>query len=186
MISDDNPFAGRLLNGENVLWSGRPGQGIVLTPQDGYLIPFSLLWCGFAVFWESSVVNMHAPLFFMLWGVPFVLVGLFMVIGRFLVDAWLRRRIHYAVTDQRLLIIRGEPFGKFTALGLKQLPQADLIERTDGSGTIRFGSPANWASVGYRGWGLWLGPALSPTPQIFRVGDVRKVFNLVQEAVRRG
>jgi hypothetical protein len=33
--------ADRLFNGERILWSGRPGQGIVLTGQDVFLLPFS-------------------------------------------------------------------------------------------------------------------------------------------------
>ena len=173
---------GRLLPGESVIWSGRPGQGVLFTARDALLIPFSLMWGGFALFWEGLVIERGAPLLFRLWGVPFVLVGLYLTIGRFAVDAWLRGKTHYAVTNQRILIERSGAFGRFTAIGLDRLPDAQLTERANGRGTIRFGPTAPfWGRGGFAGWT----PALDPAPQFLAIVDARRVFDQIQYAVRQ-
>ncbi len=69
--------------GERQLWSGWPRQGIVVRSSDALVMPFSCLWAGFAVFWELSVWRTSAPFPFLLFGVPFLLVGLYITIGRF-------------------------------------------------------------------------------------------------------
>src|ERR1700733_4661734 len=125
MTTSDSPFAQRLLVGEKVLWRGRPQQGLMLTGRDSLLIPFSLVWGGFAVFWESNVLRMpNAPVFMPLFGAMFVLIGLFLIIGRFFVDAWIRTGVFYALTDRRILILRSRPSVSFQAVSLDRLPEA--------------------------------------------------------------
>jgi len=166
------------MKGEKIVWWGQPAAGFLLTGRDWLLIPFSLMWGGFAIFWETNVVRSNAPFFMQLWGVPFVLIGLYLVAGRFLVDAWLRQRILYAVTDKRILILRSAPFSKFTALSLDQLPDVSLTERADGRGTIRFGTQApSWS--GRQGISAWT-PSLDATPQFFAIEDARRVFDHIQ------
>ena len=179
---DDQTFNGRLLPGERIVWSGRPSAGIIFTGRDVMLIPFSVVWCGFAIFWEASASRSRAPGFFLLWGAMFVCIGLYLVAGRFLVDAWLRRRTRYALTDRRVLIQRSRPFSDFVAVNLDRLPDVRLTERAGGTGTIRFGQPAStWGGRGFSAWGT----ALDPTPQFLAIPEVRRVFDLVQRSTER-
>jgi hypothetical protein len=150
----------------------------MLTGRDAFLIPFSVLWCGFALFWEGSVLLTGAwP--FALFGLVFVGIGLFMVVGRFLFDAWLRQGTHYGLTDRRVLILRKRPNTDFTAAALDRLPQARLIERKGGSGTIVFGQPAGLSRSAGMGFSIWI-PSLDPSPQFLGIRDAREVFGLVQ------
>jgi hypothetical protein len=176
---DDELIRNRLLSGERIVWSGRPGQGLILSPRDTLLIPFSLVWCGFAVFWTVGASSMGAPSFFDLWGAMFICIGLYFVFGRFLVDAWMRRGMRYAVTDRRVLIARAGPFSKLTAIGLNQLPDVNLNERRSGRGTIRFGQQVSmWGNRGMGGWT----PALDPTPQFIAIEDAHRIFDLIQRS----
>jgi hypothetical protein len=141
MANEAEAFRGRLLPDERVLWSGRPATGLMVTPRDAFLIPFSVLWCGFAIFWTVGATLTGGA--FGLFGLPFVAIGLFFSIGRFSLDAWLRAATRYAVTDRRVLILRTRPQIEFTAVRLDRLPQAQLSERRDGRGTLRFGAHAS-------------------------------------------
>ncbi len=180
---DSEAITSRLLRGERIVWSGRPGQGLILVPRDLILIPFSLAWCGFAVFWTVEATSSGAPGFFDLWGGMFVCVGLYCVFGRFAFDAWIRRGIHYAVTDRRVLIVRSRPFPKFTAIAIDPRSDISLDERSHGRGTIRFGEKTSpWNNPGMGGWA----PALDPTPQFIVIDDARRVFDLIQQSGHAG
>ena len=67
----DHLFPLRLQEGERLLWSGRPGRGLMLGARDLFFIPFSIFWLGFAIFWEALAIKGDSAGFFALWGVPF-------------------------------------------------------------------------------------------------------------------
>jgi hypothetical protein len=90
---------------ERIKWRGGPDPTTHLAPEDLFLIPFTILWAGFAIFWESSVIKTGWT-FGAFWGIPFVAIGLYLVVGRFFYKEWDRRRTRYAITDQRVVIIR--------------------------------------------------------------------------------
>ena len=136
-------------SGEKILWAGRPGQGLRLRSSDIFLVPFSLMWGGFAIFWESQAVNTNGPVFMKLWGIPFVLIGLYLIGGRFFWDAWVRSKQIYALTNQRLMILRGQ---SVSSSNLRSLPQLNLTMRKDGLGTIDFGQPRMGRSNNFSGW----------------------------------
>ena len=176
-----------LQRGERLLWSGQPRQGIMFRPQDVVLIPFSLLWGGFAIFWESGVVTSKAPGFFVLWGIPFVAVGLYLIAGRFLVDSAMRAKTYYGVTTDRIIIASGLMSSTVQSLDLRTLTGITLNQRTDGTGSILFGSAMMYAanslfSRNYGGspFGVWAGAGSGPLFDSIR--DPRGVYEIITRA----
>ena len=138
--------------GERILWTGGPDPRRLFGPKDLYLVPFSLMWGGFAIFWEGLVLwglarGSGTLDFFALWGIPFVLVGQYFIWGRFFVKRWDRKRTVYAVTNQRVLILRGR---SLQSMFLNQLPSINQSSRPDGSGSLEFG--VNASPFGYGVW----------------------------------
>jgi len=177
-FADD--FRAYLQSGERIVWTGRPAQGVRLSGRDAFLIPFSLLWGGFAIFWETSVLVMAirtvAVLPMVLFGGAFVVVGCYMMFGRFFVDAWARSRTVYALTDRRALIARRLFGEKLIAVSLLNCPQLRLSLR-GARGDIDF--EAQQSMFGGRSWGLWT-PALDGAARFIGIEDAADVFRLAQ------
>ncbi|WP_157006271.1 PH domain-containing protein [Luteibacter yeojuensis] len=171
--------------GEWLAWSGTPRRGLLLRPSDALAIPFSLLWGGFVAFWEYSVLKGGAPAFFGLWGIPFILVGLYMIIGRFFADAFVRSRTAYGVTDQRAIIVSGLFTSEVKSLPLASMADITLSERPDRSGSIQFGNdamPGRSLFVGVP----WPGASKQLAPRFDLISDAKKVYDLILQSRASG
>ena len=185
---------GYLEAGESLLWSGKPVQGVKLRSQDIFLIPVSLLWGGFAIFWEIMVLGvffangegepppMAVRIIFPLFGLPFVLVGLYMVFGRFIVDARQRARTFYGVTDDRIIIVSGLFSQKVKSLNLRTLSDLAMSQKRDGTGTITFGPTHPFAA--FFGTSSWLGAGRYAPPRFDFIPNVAEVYRIIRNAQR--
>jgi hypothetical protein len=97
-----------LRQGEQIRWAGQPDPRVLFTPADGFLVPFSFMWGGFAVFWEILAIAGGAPTFFALWGIPFVLIGLYFIVGRFIYKKRRKLTTVYGLTDSRAIVSSSE------------------------------------------------------------------------------
>lgn len=182
-MTDSQSIRRELSEDERLLWSGRPERGIKLRPSDALAIPFSLLWGGFAFFWEYSVLSKGGPIFFGFWGIPFVLVGLYMIAGRFFADAYVRDRTDYAVTDQRVLIVSGMFSREVKSLPLASMSNISLKEQASGTGTIQFGPMPPGASMMMIG-PSWPGAGRMLPPMFDLLPKARQVHELILRAQR--
>jgi hypothetical protein len=183
----EDELRSHLDSGEKLLWVGRPAQGMVLTQLDWYAIPFSVVWLGFAVysFWPFSTktpepLKSPGPLaLFVVAGLLFIGIGIYVLIGRFIADRLYRSRLIYGVTDRRAIIVSGLRRRSVQSIYLSSLSALTLEERRDGSGTIYFGDqPSHWHGA--------YGPGFSTQQsgtQFFRIADVKRVYTIMHEAM---
>jgi hypothetical protein len=163
---------------ERLIWSGRPPQGIMFRSTDIFMIPFSLLWGGFACFWTLAASAGGGC--FGLFGIPFVLVGAYMVFGRFYADAVQRSNTYYGLTSERIIITAGLSGQQVKSLNLRTLTDITLDLKTSGKGTISFG-PSHPMASWYRGI-PWPGTEKYYSPAFEMIDDARQVYDEIRQA----
>jgi hypothetical protein len=177
-----------LISGENVVWSAQPIRDVIFHKEDLYLIPFSLLWGGFAIFWEAGVLGFwgthnqsgNAWQFGILWGIPFVLVGQYLIWGRFIYAAWLKGRTFYAVTNRRVIVLQNGWKRHMASAYIDSLPTLIKESGSKGVGILRFTQAQPiWGSS--RGLGAWNGMSVGDVPTFIDIAEVDAVYRLVSD-----
>lgn len=151
----------------------------MLRSSDVFVIPFSIMWAGFAFFWEFSVISRGASWFSTLWGIPFVLIGLYLLVGRFIYDAWRRSRIYYGLTEKRVLIATPKSLESLEISGLTDIT---LKESGDGRGSVIFGRDAGysrWREESY----TWTDAPLIPTFE--RIAEAGRVYTEIRKLQKK-
>jgi hypothetical protein len=180
---------GELSAGESIVWSGRPNPSVIFHGSDLFMIPFSLLWGGFAIFWETAVTGYlgsghgrAAPSVMVLFGIPFVLIGQYLIWGRFFYAAWKKKRTLYAITNRRVLVLSLASGSQIVSAFLENIPAIDREVRADGIGTLKFGQiPNSWAG-GRNYYGTWDSLHLnSGIPVFVDIDDAASVYNMVAD-----
>ena len=171
---------GELKPGEKLLWSGAPKQGLILRSKDRFWIPFSVVWCSGTILWEVVLVTTGVHWLFGLFGVPFVAIGFYFLVGRFFLDAKKRKNTFYGLTDRRVVIISKGSTTKRSSIPLAALQNVSLTE-FGSEGTVAFGrsDPFSLQLEGIQ----W--PGYNPLPSFQLIQDANHVYNQVLEARER-
>ncbi|MBE6795326.1 MAG: hypothetical protein E7533_01945 [Ruminococcaceae bacterium] len=163
-----------LLPDEYVLWKGKPSDKHILSTSDIVFIPFSIIWCGFALFWETGVLFSDSPFFFKLFGIPFVCVGLYMLFGRFIHQKILLKETFYVLTNRRAIFYRKRKIAYCDYLSENNI---QIKLKKNGIGTISFGSADNGFSNGD-----WVfGNFKSGFSEFVNIPDAQSVHRLITQ-----
>lgn len=173
-----------LIAGEQVLWSGRP-ERVLFRKRDILEWPFGVFWLAFSIFWTfgasghfDNKSDKGSP-WFALFGIPFVLIGLYLVPGKLFYRYWRRSRTYFAVTNKRVLVITNAPRKTCMSAYLESLAAITKSIGQSGIGTLRFGNPlptyAQW-------WAFpWADESADGVPTFYDIRDAEMVFRLVSE-----
>jgi hypothetical protein len=103
-------------------------------------------------------------------------------VGRFFIESWQRSKTHYAVTNERILIVDGIQKTTVRNAQLSGLMDISLSEQANGAGTITFGSSSMPAM--FRTLSSWPGMRDRMGLQFDLVPDAKVVFDLIRNAQR--
>lgn len=129
---------------ERIAWKGRPGGGRPLALRLFEFL-FSIVWLGFAIFWTVTA-SANGGLFG-LFGVPFIVIGVW-ALSRPLRENLRARRVYYAITDRRILIVTAGRRMRVNSITADAISDYERIDRGDGRGDIRL---KKTVSRGHRG-----------------------------------
>lgn len=169
---------------ERILWAGKPAQGIQFHRSDWGFIPFAVLWAAFVVIWEIAVFKTGAPSYFALIGIPLILIGIFIVAGRFWWDAKVRAGQRYALTDRHVIIDNACP-GRWTKrFELARLPPMTVTEYAGGRGSITFKDQSFRVFSGKPNALEFISPA-QQGDRFDLIADVKKVEQMIRDAQKK-
>jgi hypothetical protein len=176
-----------LIDDEKLVWTGRPGTGIIFRKIDLFFIPISILWFGMMLVGligaatapsDNSTLSWPIYLFF----IPFLFVGCYITFGRFLVDKRRRANTVYGITNDRIIIRSGVFSKKINSFNIKTLSNLSVDEKSDGTGNIMFGQ--NNLMFGMMGGMMMQGMGTRFVPSFEQIGDVRNVYSIILKLQR--
>ena len=136
--------------GETTRWVGYPIPTKFAIKDGIRNFLFGIPWTAFVVFWESAVIK-SGSVFMTLWGVPFVVVGLYLLTSP--VWEYLQaRRTVYVVTNQRLIILNGLLRPSRRSFAPPDIRSVEVVAGHDGVGSIVFSRERD--SDGEGGWNV--------------------------------
>lgn len=176
-----------LIDDEKLIWTGRPGLGIIFRKIDIFLIPFSVFWFGMILFvifgaTASASKSPDVPWPIFLFFIPFLVAGCYITFGRFWLDKRRRANTIYGITDNRIIIRSGVFSKKVNSFNIKTLSNLSVDEKPDGSGNIIF-SQGDFV-FGMMSGMIWQGMGTRFVPRFELIGDVRNVYNIILKIQR--
>ncbi len=129
-------FTPYLNENETLLWTARPGSGFKFRAIDFFVIPFSIVYCMGGLFALRNILPSDAPILVKLFVFLIATLGIYLLVNRFFLDAFLRTRTVYGLTNQRIIIWKSLFRPGITSIDLRTMPHMTLEEKADSSGVI--------------------------------------------------
>ncbi len=173
-------FQSRLKENETIHWYGQPAGGLLIREKDLLLIPGSIILVGFAGLMNVIAFYFYNSLLLQVFAVGVSALAVYLGLFRFLADIRRRRRIHYCVTNFRVMMCSGRR-QTLRTLPLKNIERMDLAEEKNGRGHISLGNTNPlWAWL----FGQFM-LSSEHLPGFENIDHAREVFQLIEQLKRK-
>lgn len=183
-------FERDLARGERIVWTGKPDERRMFTAADRFLIPFSLLWLAFTVFWLLDAMGVlptglvpDQPTF-VVFGTVFLVMALYAAVGRFIFKRWMNANTYYALTNRRALIVQQARRRNLAVFPLDEISGIETSVQADGMGTIFLGQTTFFDAI-YGNTGLSFLKSGVYTPAFYDIPDAKGVAAQIDELRRK-
>ncbi|MCH8139059.1 MAG: hypothetical protein IH926_08945 [Proteobacteria bacterium] len=185
-------FEDQLLDGEEILWTGRPDPSVNFDRRDLTLVPFSIAWAGFAIFATAGFVNgyveavksggQEGSFLFLALAAMFSLLGLYLLVGRFFNKRWNKLRPYYALTNRRVLILKTGTTPTVSGIPWDKVPAIGKAQGFGGTGTVTFAKTGRWKTDhGNTGLEFFTLLPWGKVTAFYDIAEVDRVYDLANE-----
>lgn len=167
--------------GEKLLWAGRPKRGLLLRQADYHRMPFQMFIGAFTLigFFLFFVEEPGERIPSLILGAVMTVLGLYLLVGRIIHDALIRRWMFYGISSRRVLFMSLFLRRSVTALELCEISDVRVKHWANGIGTVCFG----FTRVLLReGWSGFLPPSLFEAPIFDHVDGVAGIERVLCDA----
>jgi hypothetical protein len=183
-VTERELLQAELTPSEQLAWSGQPARRY-FRKNDIIEFPFGIFWLAFSIFWTWGASghfdhqDKNAAPWFGLFGVPFIAIGLYLVIGKFFYRRWKSSNTYFGITNKRVLVVTTVPRKKIVSGYLDSLPAITKSIGRNGIGTLQFGNPA----PAYAYWSRfpWSAEPAQDVPTFYDIPDADNVFAVVSD-----
>lgn len=162
---------------EDVIWCDKPVKKIVFTSADIFTTLIGVVWLSFSVFWVfSAYIATEASdssfKIFPLFGIPFVLTGLYLLFFRHVVSLVKRKNIVYVLTNKRAIVVHTGKRQYVQEYRYENISNIQMKCDDNDIGSIFFLT----GEIRYNN-----GRSYSSTSGIFGIKDTKKVYKILSQ-----
>ncbi len=189
-MANSTPIRSILDPGEELLWEGQPRRGLDLPAYEIPFTGFAIMWTAISAFfiWLSAqtliegqgrdvIAVAYVPLAF---GFVFLMLGLYLLVGRHYWDARRHRRTYYGVTEDRALIVIGKNARQIRSHAITPFTDLELTTKKNNDGSVLFGrrSIPKWL------WGPWSFGYDDSEFAFTNIRNAKQVYDIVRKIQR--
>jgi hypothetical protein len=179
-MNETDIFVPMLREGEMIVWTGKPKNGIRLIESDRIFLPMSIILIGFSGFLDYVMIYYQPGIFYIIITLTLNLIAVYTSIGRFILSKMRREKTFYCITSQRILKCINDSPPKWSTLPLKNIEKIEYTQENDGAGFILFGDtnplfPWLLGSINF---------SKEEFPGFEMIPDVKKVYQIIISLLR--